>query len=85
MSDIHKWHNRLDLKLKAEDYLSPICGALNDTTKKAEYCSYTCPTLKERLDRGENPDEPMDVSNLDNYDQRTYGGPLKIIVEKDIR
>jgi hypothetical protein len=53
-------HDRLDLKLSSEEFTAAACGSRNARTGKAEYCGYQCPTLKVRIDAGENPDEPVD-------------------------
>ena len=55
----HAHHDRLDLKLHVEAYTDFPCGSLNLQKHEAEYCSFGCPTLKQRMSAGEDPSVPI--------------------------
>jgi Zn finger protein HypA/HybF involved in hydrogenase expression len=46
-------HDRLDLKQNSMEFTSQQCGSINRETEKPDYCCYKCPTIREKILRGE--------------------------------
>lgn len=50
--------------------MAAACGSMNVETKRADYCGFDCPTLVERMQKGEDvtvpiaPIEPADEAGL---------------------
>ena len=57
-------HDRLDVKLHTLQHTRPECGSLNLWTGQAEYCGYDCPTLKARMQAGEDPGVPTNPTEV---------------------
>lgn len=54
-------HDRLDKMLSVLAYTDQPCGSLNREKGVAEYCGYSCPTLRKRMDAGDDPDQPINT------------------------
>lgn len=66
-------HNRLDLKLITNEFSGAECGSANLRTREAEYCGYACPTLKARMEKGEDPSVPTNSdSEASTLEYQTY-------------
>jgi hypothetical protein len=46
-------HDRLDLRQTSLEYSDVKCGSINQLTGKPDYCCFNCPTLREKLSKGE--------------------------------
>ena len=49
-----EFHDRLDLKQSSSEYSDVQCGSINQVTQKPDYCCFNCPTLKEKILKGED-------------------------------